>query len=387
VKRSIAIGGSIAQKPGRGGHTWVFLQYLVGFRQLGWDVVFIDRLEPEMCRNEAGAPVSLAESWNVRYFCEVMHRYGFDGSYALLCDGGTSTVGLGRREIRERLAASEALINVMGFVTDEELLASAPARIFLDIDPGFGQMWQALGLHDLFGGYDAYVTIAERIGESDCSIPTCGLPWIATRQPIVLDEWTATPAADGRAPITSVATWRGAYAPIEYDGRTYGLRAHEFRKFATLPDLARRRFEVALDIGDADSKDVELLRGNGWALIEPREAAGDPWRYRDYIRASAAELMIAKGMYVQSRSGWFSDRSICYLASGKPVIAQDTGFSDTLPTGEGLLAFTTLEQAVDAAHAVGRDRARHAAAARRIAEDYFDSSKVLTALTQRLELC
>jgi hypothetical protein len=203
----------------------------------------------------------------------------------------------------------------------------------------------------------------------------------------VLDEWTmADPPADGGV-ITSIASWRGAYGPIAYRGTTYGLRAHEFRKFARLPDLAARRFEVALDISSADAKDVELLCGNGWSLVEPRAAAGDPWRYRDYIRRSAAELMIAKGMYVHTHSGWFSDRSICYLASGRPVLAQDTGFSETLPTGEGLLAFDTVEQAADAARAVARDYARHVSAARRLAETHFDSSNVLGTLTRKLNLC
>ena len=387
MKRSIAIAGSIAQKPGCGGHTWVFLQFLLGFRQLGWDVVFLDRLEPEMCGGDAAAPMKLERSPNVRYLCDVMHRFAFDGSYALFCNGGETTVGLSRAQALERVAASEALINIMGFLNDAEILAAAPTRVFLDIDPGFGQMWQALGLHQTFTGHDRYVTIAERIGKPTCAIPTCGLSWITTRQPVVLTEWAAAPVVNGHGAITSIGSWRGAYEPIAYQGTTYGLRAHEFRKFASLPRLAAQRFEIALDISQADGRDIHLLRGNGWLLVEPRVAAGDPWRYRDYIRASAAEVVVAKGMYVQTRSGWFSDRSICYLASGKPVIAQDTGFGDSLPTGEGLLAFSTVEEAAEAAQAIGRDYARHAAAARRLAEAYFDSSMVLRTLAERLDLC
>jgi hypothetical protein len=382
---SIVIAGSLAQKPGRGGHSWVFLQYLLGFRKLGWDVTFLDRLEPEMCA-DAGADGRVEESVNARYFREVMRRFGFEGSYGLLCNGGTRTIGLSRAEILERVSTSAALINVMGFLTDSSILAAARRRVFLDIDPGFGQMWRALGLHDAFSGHDAFVTIAERIGQSDCAIPTCGIRWITTRQPVVLDHWTADPDAPVDAAITSIATWRGAYAPVAYDGTTYGLRAHEFRKFAALPDRAGRRFEVALDIGDGDAKDADLLRRHGWSLAEPAVAAGDPWRYREYIRNSAAELMIAKGMYVQTRSGWFSDRSICYLAAGRPVLAQDTGFSESLPTGEGLIAFTTLDQAADAAASIACDPARHARAARRIAETSFDSSVVLNALVEKLEL-
>jgi hypothetical protein len=388
--KAIVIAGSLAQKPGRGGHTWVFLQYLLGFRKLGWDVLFLDRLEPEMCVSDTGAaaPAPVEGSWNVRYFLEVMSRFGLDDSYALLCNGGTSTIGLSRARILERVSSSAALINVMGFLNDEEILAAAPERVFLDIDPGFGQMWQALGQHQTFRGHDAYVTIAENMSRPECAIPTCGLGWITTRQPIVMDEWPAANASRrADAAITSVASWRGAYGPVAHEGTTYRLRAHEFRKFAALPRLAAGRFEVALDIHPADVKDIDLLSGHGWLLVEPRRVAGDPWRYRDYIRRSAAELMIAKGMYVQTCSGWFSDRSICYLASGRPVLAQDTGLGHLLPTGEGLLTFTTLEEATEATRAIERDYARHARAARRVAEDCFDSSIVLGSLTRKLGLC
>jgi hypothetical protein len=384
--KSIALAGSLAQKPGRGGHSWVFLQYLLGFRKLGWDVLFLDRLEADMCAHGTGS-LGIEDTPNVRYFRDVMSRFGFGGDYALLCDSGARTIGLGRAEVLERVSASAALINVMGFLTERSILAAARRRVFLDIDPGFGQMWRALGLHDAFVGHDDFVTIAERIGEPDCSIPTGGLRWITTRQPVVLDEWTTSPPAGAAAPITSVATWRGAYAPIAYGGTTYGLRAHEFRKFAALPCLTGRRFEIALEIGDADARDVDLLRRNRWSLASPCVAAGDPFRYRDYIRRSAAELMIAKGMYVQTRCGWFSDRSICYLATGRPVLAQDTGFTETMTTGEGLLAFSTLEEAAAAAESIASDPGRHSGAARRLAETSFDSSAVLNALVEKLELC
>jgi hypothetical protein len=385
--KSIVIAGSLAQKPGRGGHTWVFLQYLLGFKKLGWDVLFLDRLEPAMCVDETGAHTSFERSWNLHYFVDVMRRFGLSDDYALLYDAGARACGLQRAEVLERVKSSAAIINVMGFLNDEEILAAAPKRVFLDIDPGFGQMWQALGQHETFRGHDAHVTIAENIGKHDCPIPTCGLSWITTRQPVVIDEW---PVANGfgnpDGPITSVGSWRGAFGPVAYEGKTYGLRAHEFRRFAALPTLTGCRSEVALDIHPADSKDVALLCEHGWCLVEPRRAAGDPWRYRDYIRGSAAEVMIAKGMYVQTHSGWFSDRSICYLASGRPVLAQDTGVGDALPAGEGLLTFKNVEEAAEATRVIGRDYARHARAARRLAEECFDSAKVLSSLVGRLDL-
>jgi hypothetical protein len=275
----------------------------------------------------------------------------------------------------------------MGFLNDAEVLAAAPRRVFLDIDPGFGQFWLESGQHDAFRGHDAFVTIAENMGRPECGVPTCGLEWITTRQPVVLERWPAAHCCPADAPISTVATWRGAYAPVTHNGSTYGLRAHEFRKFAALPRLTGERFEVALEIHPADKKDIDLLSGNGWWLVDPHDVAGDPCRYRDYIGRSAAEVMIAKGMYVQTRSGWFSDRSICYLASGRPVLAQDTGLRDVLQTGQGLLTFATVEEAAEAVRAIRCDYGEHSRAARRLAEECFDSSSVLADLTRKLNLC
>jgi glycosyltransferase involved in cell wall biosynthesis len=187
-------------------------------------------------------------------------------------------------------------------------------------------------------------------------------------------------------PITSVVSWRGAYGPVSYQGKTYELRAREFRKFAALPACSTGPFELALDIHSGDAQDIDLLRGHGWSLVQPRDVAGDPWCYGEYIRNSAAELMVAKNMYVETKSGWVSDRSICYLASGRPVIAQDTGVGEVLPTGEGFVTFASLEEAAEATRAVRREPQRHQRAARRLAEEYFDSSIVLRALAERLEL-
>jgi hypothetical protein len=275
------------------------------------------------------------------------------------------------------------VLNVMGFCDDKELLRRARRKVFLDIDPGFGQMWRETGLHDLFAGHDDFVTIGLNIGKSECEIPTCGLPWITTIQPVVLEQWPDHSAKhNGR--ITSIVTWRGPFRPVEYGGKLYGLRAHEFRKFATLPKRVAHPFELALDVHPADARDLTMLRENGWELIDPRSVASDPCAYRSYIQNSAAELMIAKGMYVQSHSGWLSDRSLCYLASGKPVIAQDTGINAHVPTGEGLITFSTLDEAADAVERVIRDYAIHARAARALAERYFNSDRVLTLLLDRL---
>jgi hypothetical protein len=274
------------------------------------------------------------------------------------------------------------MLNVMGFVDDEVLLGAAPRRVFLDIDPGFSQMWCALGQADLFGGHDDYVTIGENIGRKDCPIPTLGKEWITTKQPVVLDHWAAAPATGDR--FTSVATWRGPAAPVTYEGRTYGLRVHEFRRFLELPHRTRAAFEIALDIHEAEHDDLRRLKEHGWTLADPGVVAGDPWRYRDYVIGSKAELMVAKSMYVEAKSGWFSDRSACYLSSGRPVLAQDTGLASLLPTGEGLVTFTTVDEAVAGTEAISGDYARHAQAAREVAAACFASDVVLSRLLAEL---
>jgi len=377
------IGGSVAQRPGSGGHTWVFLQYLLGFRRLGYDVVLVDRLEPDMCLDERGEPCDAEHSVNIAYLSAVMQRFGLADRWALLHDGGRRSFGMDREALTRAAGESALMLNVNGFVDDPEVMDRVGLRAYLDIDPGFGQMWRALDLHDMFAGHDVHITIGERIGLPDCTVPTGGLDWITTPQPVVLDEWPIATAADeGR--FTSVASWRGPFAPIEYEGVTYGLRVHEFRRFAELPRRSREQFEVALDIHEADTADLDLLRANGWLLADPAVEAADPWSYRDYVQRSKGELMIAKGMYVKSRSGWFSDRSICYLASGRPVVAQETGFSELYPVGEGLLAFEDLDGAQAAVEEVAGDYPRHARAARAIAEQHFDSDRVLKRLLQEL---
>jgi hypothetical protein len=281
------------------------------------------------------------------------------------------------------MRASSLVLNVMGFLEDRELLDLAPRRVFLDIDPGFPQMWHALGLHDAFVGHDAFVTIGTNIGQPECVIPTCGRTWITTPPPIVLEHWPVV-AAEPPGRFTSVATWRGANGPVEYGGITYGLRVHELRKFAALPGLVTWPFELALDIHPAETRDLELLRGGGWSIVDPVAVAGDPWKYQAFIQASAAEFMVAKHMYVATHGGWVSDRSICYLASGKPVLAQDTGCAWLKSCGKGIITFRTLDEARAGVEDIIGDYSVHARAARRLAEEHFDSDVVLTRLLANL---
>jgi hypothetical protein len=373
VNGRIVVCGAIAQKAHQAGHTWQFLQYLLGFRELGWDVLFVDRLHGDVDPGDG----------RIGYVRAVMRAAGLDDAWTIGLDDGCHA-GLARAEVLERVGDADLLLNVMGFCEDVEILGAARERVFLDTDPGFGQMWHALGLADIFAGHDRHVTIGERIGTPDCAIPTCGIDWITTPQPVVLSQWPAAPPPAGPLRFTSVARWRGAYGPIDFDGRRYGLRLHQFRRFAQLPRLTGARLEVALDIDPTDEADIRLLDREGWILTDPTSVAATPASYSAFIRASSAELLVAKGMYVDTRSGWLSERSLCYLASGRPVLAQSTGAEELYPTGCGLVTFATVDEAVAGVDAIRSDYARHAQAARDLAAAYFDATRVLGRLLDRL---
>jgi hypothetical protein len=250
-------------------------------------------------------------------------------------------------------------------------------KAYVDLDPGFTQFWHASGdAGARLDGHDFYFTVGENIGTRSCPIPTGGIRWRPTRQPVVLDHWPVSTEGDRRR-FTTVATWRGSYGPVEYGGKIFGLKVHEFRKFIELPERVPHAFELALDIHPAEEKDLDLLDRHGWRLVDPKAAVPDPGAFRRYVQGSGAEFSVAQGVYVETASGWFSDRTVRYLASGKPALVQDTGFGRNYPVGEGLVAFRTPGEAVAGARRIGRDYEEHCRAARALAEEYFDSDIVL----------
>ena len=382
MRHPLPIAASIAQRPGYGGHAWAFLQYAFGARQLGYEPIFIDRLTAEMATDADGLASESARREAIEWFGEIMDFAGLGDSHALLLDEN-ETVGLSRAALRERIGAAPALINVMGFLDDPDLLEAAQKLVFLDVDPGFPQSWRELGQADPMSGHDCFATVGANLGLPRCEVPTGGLEWIAIRPPVSLEHWPA--ADDASRAFRSIGSWRGPYDPIELDGRRLGLRVHEFRRFLDLPSRVDAEFELALDIDPYDSDDIGALWANGWRLIDPPSVAASLESYQEFIQSSGAEISIAKEIYVKTGSGWFSDRSACFLASGRPVLAQDTGFGDSLPVGDGLLAFRTTEEAVARAGEILGDWDRHSSAARAVAEEYFDARKVVGGLLAQLD--
>lgn len=377
---TILVSGMIAGVPWQGGATWAVLQYLLGFRRLGHDVYLVEELPASAVQPRGSA---LAGSTNAMYFCQVIEEHGLLEQAALLLSGTGETVGLSYERLRHVAKRADVLVNIAGTLTDEAIAGTIPVRLYLDLDPAFTQLWHAVeGIDMRFAGHTHFATVGQAIGRSDCVVPTCGLPWIPTAQPIVLEHWPVSEKITHDA-LTSVANWRG-YGSVEYRGVFYGQKAHSLRDFMALPTRTSQHFLLALAIHPGEHQDLAALRANGWHLADPAHVAGTPDDYRQFIQGSKAELGIAKKGYVASRCGWFSDRSVCYLASGRPVIAQETGFSDFLPTGDGLLAFESTDSALASVEALNADYSRHARAARAIAEECFESGKVLGRLLQQV---
>ena len=371
----ILLSGMVAGDPHQGGATWAVLQYVAGLTRLGHEVLLVEPLGPG---RRSDLPAAGTET--VDYFQSLAL---LEGRSALLLSGTEQTVGLPYAELVRFASEADLLINISGMLRDERLLEPIPVRAFLDLDPGFNQVWHETGTDVGLGLHTHFLTVGQRLGRAGCPIPSCGKSWIPTLPPVALEHWPADLRPPRHDAFTSVGHWR-SYGSIEHGGIHYGQRAHSLRGLIDLPGRTASRFQLALGIHPDEGADLEALQANEWDLLDPAAAAGDPGRYGDFVRGSKAELAVAKSGYVASRSGWFSDRSACYLASGRPVVAQETGFADSLPTGEGLLAFATAAEAADAVAAVESGLGRHSAAARALAEEHLDAGKVLPRLLEEL---
>jgi hypothetical protein len=351
---TILVSGMLAGVPRQGGASWAVLQYILGLRRLGHRVVFAEPVEDP----ERSAP----------YLRELVERFELAG-----------TVGLDRRRLLEAADDADVLLNLSGVLADEEILERIPIRAFVDLDPAFTQLWHdAEGLDLGLERHNRFVTVGLALGSPDCRVPTCGRDWITTPPPVVLARWRPADLPAGEV-LTTVGHWR-AYGSIDYGGVHYGQKAHSLRPLIDTPARADARFKLALGIHPDEARDLAALRRNGWELVDPDGAAGTPHRYRNFVQRSWAEFGLAKQGYVASACGWFSDRSVCYLASARPVLAQDTGFAPYLPTGEGLLAFRTADDVSAGVDSLRCDYQRHRHAARAIAEEIFESDRVLTRL-------
>ncbi len=377
------------------GVAWTDLQYVEGFRRLGHDVYYIEdtggwSYDPEQdCMTDDGR-------YAARYLAGLMEWCGMPDRWAYRgAQGGSVTLGLSESQVNRVLEEADALINLHGSTTLREEHLSIPIRAYVETDPVRTQIELAKGMQatiDWVGAHTHHFTYAENLGAADCTIPACGVHYRPTRYPIILDWWTPESLSRTRgrkrsSPLrfTTVTSWDQSGDDIKWNGETYLWSKHlQFLKFIDVPRRSGRVLEMAL--ASKDPKTVGLLTSNGWRVVDAMSRSSDILPYREYIFGSDGEFTVAKDQYIRPRSGWFSDRSACYLAAGCPVITQESGFSNIFPTGEGLFGFQTMEGILEAFDVIHSDYERHSRAARAIAEEYFDAEAVLGRLTQDLVL-
>jgi len=363
-----------SSRPEFGGWFWVPLNYLLGFRRLGVECFWVDHVGPI---NPLKQPHSL--QYLMARFDRLTRDFELQNNYCVVYNNGELYFGMDEEEYRQLATEADLLVSISGHLPPSSPLVEIPRRAFVDVDPGFTQIWAhqtdvGLGRHNFF------FTVGQNVGRREFTIPTQGIDWLPILPPVVLDSWP--PNIDERCDrITSVADWRGSQEAI-FGDQYYGGKREQFIRFLDVPQKAGRRIELALTIGQHDYEDLGLLDGHNWRVREPYMYAGDPESYREFIRYSRAEFSVAKSGYVKCNSGWVSDRTACYLASGKPALVQSTGFEWCLPTGQGLLTFRTPEEAVAGIASIDNDYLAHCQAARQIAERCFDSDLILGSLLE-----
>jgi glycosyltransferase involved in cell wall biosynthesis len=402
----IVVTGLVAQHPQLGGMTWHYLQYVAGLARLGHDVYYVEDSGEVPYNQDGGASGHdwVAKDWarNVAYLARTLARYGLEERWAYRYAPTSQWLGLPDARRADVLRSADLLINVSGTLEHPDRYRQVRRLVYVDTDPVVTQLKIAAGgrtFRARVDAHDVHFSFGERLGEG---VPTTGHRWRPTRQPVLLSEWRTTEAP--RETFTTVMSWT-SYAPLRHGGRDYGQKDVEFRRFLDLPgrvaplglevalgstqhlewealaaELPPRLLALARERGDWTPRD--LVRHAGWRVVDASEACGDLDRYRAYVRSSKGEWSVAKNAYVQGQPGWFSERSACYLAAGRPVVVQDTGLAGVLPVGEGVLAFRSLEEAAEALREVEGDYARHAKAARGVAEACFDSDRVLTRLVE-----
>jgi hypothetical protein len=372
----IVVSGYFVRYP-LSGHSWYAVQYLAGLQQLGHRVTYFEDYGWESSCYDPDQDIWTADpAYGVTYAQNLLAPFGIDDSWCYLAEDGTAH-GMTREELTERLRECDLYINLanMNWIPELELCRR---RILIDADPVFTQIG-GHGMGGPFSRYAVHFTRGENVGKPGCTMPMAGVTWVPTRAPIVLDLWPVLPG-DAEAPFTTVMNWT-AYGDREYEGRVYGQKDREFTPYTNLPRDAGQPMQIALN---APGEVEDRLRTGGWALVNSAKVTRTPERYQEYLTTSRAEFSVAKHAYVSTKSGWFSERSACYLASGRPVLVQNTGYTRWLTAaGTGVVPFSTREEAIAGVEDIVARYEEHCDAARAIAEEYFDARSILSDLLER----
>lgn len=378
----IVVGSYLVQFPLGGYLSWVG-QWLVGFERLGHEVWFVEKSQgPNSCYDPSTGVMGDDCAYGTAQVQRFLARYGLENRWCFV-DARNSYHGTGRANIEEVFRSADLFVDMGTHGAWSNEAASARLRVFVDGEPGFRQMLfeKALAEEQPLPLYDRYYTVGLNLGTPACTAPTAGLRWRPIFDPVVTDLFSCELPTPGAA-FTTVMSWQ-AHAPIEFNGATYGQKNIEFAKFMDLPSRSKVPLELAIT---GNGTPVGELKTHGWRLLDSHKVTLTFDSWRDYIRASRGEFSVAKNVFVATNSGFFSDRSAAYLASGRPVVMQETGFSAHLPCGRGLFAVRDAEEAAAAIDDIESDYERHSRAAREIAVEYLDASHVLGRFLRELGL-
>jgi hypothetical protein len=374
----------VANFPDGGGHFWVYMQYVQALRRLGCEVYWLEQFQRSADPED--------EAHLLANFFERMKRFGLEGKTLLYAvdrkkdrnqergAGSFRFVGCTQPEAEAVLRRADLLLN-FHYAIDARLLDCARRTALVDIDPGLLQYWMSTGQLAV-PAHDCYLTTGETVGTASARFSDCGLPWIHIRPPVCLDLWPISDSASEA--FTTVSSWLTTdFLKVTENGKTVlreNTKRVAFFRFLDLPRHTSQPLELALFLVDKDAEDRACLERHGWRVRHSREVAGSPEAYRSYVQQSRGEFSCAKPSCMDFQNAWISDRTLCYLASGKPAVVQHTGPSAYLPNGDGLFRFMSLDEAVGALEAVNADYERHCRAAREIARSCFDAEDIMTGI-------
>jgi hypothetical protein len=379
--RVIVLGWLIREPTG--GQAWHNLNYVHGLAELGHDVYYIeDSDDTPMCYGPDMSGPTTDPSYGLQFASEAFTKLGLGDRWAYYDAHANEWKGPQARDARSLCETADLILHVSGFNPLRDWLERVPVRVMIDTDPGFTQIRNLTEppFRQNCEAHTVFFSFGENFGLPSCTIPKDGFAWQPTRQPISLSAWPDTPGPrNGR--YTTVMQWQTWRAPWEYDGLRLATKSESFQQFSQLPSRVGRIFEIAVR-ARWDSP-FSVLKQAGWGIADIDSVSHDPWTYQAFIQASKAEFGIAKAGYVVTHCGWFSERSAVYLASGRPVLHQDTGFSEWLPSGEGVIAFRSSEEVIEAIARIDSDYDFHCRAARELAAEYFSAHHVLGSLIER----
>lgn len=378
----ILVFGYIIRAP-LGGLAWHHAQYVLGLKKLGHDVCFVeDSDDYPACYDPRSNEIGIDAGYGLRFIKEFFERLDLKENWAYYDAHCQRWFGKSKNESLNLFASADILLNISGVNPLRDWALQVPKKVFIDTDPAFVQIRHLIDKNagDLAEKHDTFFTFGENFGADDCLIPDDGFNWIPTRQPIVADIWKIS---EGNPHLnwTTVMQW-DSYRAVKFGGLTFGMKSTSFDDFLKLPEIKfSESFELAVG---SETAPREKLQNAGWKMINPLIPTRTPWSYQEFIQNSKAEWSVAKHGYAASRSGWFSERSAAYLASSRPVLTQETGFSKFIADGEGLLSFSNLQEAVDGIDKINSNYKFHCKKAREIAREYFDYKNVLTRLIENI---